>query len=67
MDKVQMHGGAGLPDTGVSPDSGGASAYTATGKRAPPGRYDELEAHLSEDEDDRYNATPKKEGQVFRY
>jgi hypothetical protein len=63
MDKVQMHGAAGLPD------GGGASAYTSAPKRAPPGRYDELEAHLSEDDDDddRYNATPRKEGQVFRY
>lgn len=59
MNKVQMHGG-------LSPDDG-ETAYVAP-KGPPPGRYDQLEAELTDDDDvDRYNATPKKEGQVFRY
>jgi hypothetical protein len=59
--KVQMHGAVAAPET-----PGGSSSTP----RVPPGRYDELEAGLydaGDDDMDRYNATPKKEGQVFRY
>lgn len=60
LGKVQMHGAVAAPET----PSGSSSA-----PRVPSGRYDELEAGLYDDDDDmdRYNATPKKEGQVFRY
>lgn len=61
LGKVQMHGAV------VAPETPGGSSSTP---RVPPGRYDELEAGLYDDGDDdmdRYNATPKKEGQVFRY
>jgi hypothetical protein len=62
VEKTQMHGGASGAGAGevVSPVSGGTGTMSSSGF-APGARRDE------EEEEDRYGATPKKDGHVFRY
>lgn len=64
MDKLQMHGAAGA----VSPVSEGTNTIGAEGlnglqaNKSAESRYD-----VDDEDDDRYDATPKKDGPVFRY
>lgn len=66
MDGLHMHGGSGAAAEVVSPVSEGTNTLPSSGlgsqSTESARRYD-----VDDDDDDRYDATPKKDGHVFKY
>jgi hypothetical protein len=73
MDKVQMHGASGAAPEVVSPVSEGTNTLGSTNAPGPGGRESLNQTQpggryeVDDEDDDRYDATPKKDGKVFRY